>query len=65
MGHGTGAPISGEELAQVDAFDGALEKSGEVAGTKPLLDVELARVRVVPGRSAKKGSCSVPRVLAG
>jgi hypothetical protein len=42
MGHGTGSPIDGEELAQVDAADGVLEKSGEVARAKPLLDVELA-----------------------
>jgi hypothetical protein len=65
MSHGTGAPINGEELAQVDAADGVLEKSGEVAGSKPLLDVELAWVCAVPRRNPKKGSDAVPRVLAG
>jgi hypothetical protein len=65
MGHRTGSPIDGEELAQVDAADGVLEKSGEVARGKPLLDVELAWVCVVPGRNAKKRSRDVPRGLPG
>jgi hypothetical protein len=65
MGHGTGSPIDGEELAQVDAADGVVEKSGEVAGGKPLLDVELAWMGVVPGRNAKKGSRDVPCGLPG
>jgi hypothetical protein len=65
MGHRTGSPIDGEELAQVDAADGVLEKSGEVTRGKPLLDVELAWVCVVPRRNAKNGSRDVPRGLPG
>jgi hypothetical protein len=65
MSHGTGSPIDSEELAQVDAADGVLERSGEVIRGKPLLNVELARVCVPPGRNAKKASRDFPRGLPG